>query len=273
MAIMFVPKILVVSLPMPLASVLEEADRIKRAADARGVTLRFVGGVAVGLRCPSASKPPLSRRYVDIDVIGHRKENAKISQLFKELGYSPRERFNAFQITRLVFNDLENGRRVDVFLDVFEMCHKFNFKDRIGLETMTLPMADLLLTKLQIVEINEKDVKDIMTMLLDHDLATEDIPDKINVSRIAQLCGEDWGIYKTFTTNLTKIPDFASRAGLGEDPRRRVLEQAQNLTKAIEDAPKSMGWRMRATIGERKRWYELPEADKEVVHSGTEVAK
>ncbi len=225
------------------------------------------------MRCPSASNPPLSRRYVDIDVIGHRKESAKISQLFKELGYSPRERFNAFQVTRLIFNDLKNARRVDVFLDVFEMCHKFNFKNRIDLETRTLPIADLLSTKLQIVEINEKDMKDIMAMLLDHDLAAGDLEDGINTSYMARLCAEDWGIYKTFTTNLAKVPEFADVVGLGEEQRRRVLERAETLRKAIEGAPKTMGWKMRATVGERKRWYELPEADREVVDSGVGPAK
>jgi hypothetical protein len=265
---MFAPEILQVFLAMPIESVLEEADRILRLADAKGVTLRFVGGVAVGLRCPSASNPPLSRHYVDIDVIAHKKDSARISQLFNELGYSPRERFNALQVTRLIFNDLGNARRVDVFLDVFEMCHKFNFKNRIDLESQTLPIADLLSTKIQIVEINEKDMKDIMAMLLDHDLSMEDAPDKINASYMAKLCADDWGIYKTFTTNLAKIPEFADRVGLGEVQKKRVLEQAKNLTKAIEDAPKSMGWKMRAAVGERKRWYELPEADREVVHSG-----
>ena len=254
---------------MPLEPLLEEAERILDAAEAKGITLRLIGGVAVGMTCKSASDPPLLRRKVDIDVIGHRKQSGKISQLFKELGYTPRERFNAFQINRLIFNDLGNARRVDVFLDVFEMCHKFNFKNRIDLETRTLPIADLLATKLQIVEINEKDMKDIMAMLLDHDLIVGDGHDKINVSYMAKLCAEDWGIYKTFTTNLAKTPDFGDIVGLGEEQRERVLEQVEKLMKAIEDAPKTMGWKMRATVGDRKRWYELPEADKEVVHSGT----
>jgi hypothetical protein len=258
---------------MPLESLLEEADHILHAAGDKGIALRFIGGVAVGIRCPSASDPPLSRRYVDIDVVGHRKDSAKISQLFKELGYSPRERFNAFQVTRLIFNDLRNARRVDVFLDVFEMCHKFNFKNRIDLEARTLPIADLLSTKLQIVEINEKDMKDILAMLLDHDLTAEDIQDGINASYMARLCAEDWGIYKTFTTNLAKIPNFAKVVGLKEESRKRVLERAERLRKAIEEAPKGMGWKMRAAVGERKRWYELPEADKEVVDSGLGAAK
>jgi hypothetical protein len=218
-------------------------------------------------RCPSARRAPLVRRRVDIDVMGHRKETARINQLFKELGYKPRERFNAFQVNRLIFNDLANTRRVDVFLDVFEMCHKFDFKKRMDLERETLPLADILSTKLQIVEINEKDMKDILAILLDHEISGEDVPDKINGSYIAQLCAEDWGIYKTFTTNLVKVPEYAARVGLEGDQEARASEQAEKLRTMIEAAPKSFGWKMRGAVGEKKKWYQLPEADKEVVDS------
>jgi hypothetical protein len=239
----------------------------------KGITLRLLGGVAVVLRCPSASKAPLSRRYVDIDVIGHRREVGKINQLFKELGYKPRERFNALHGSRLIFNDMGNQRRVDVFLDVFQMCHKFDFKDRIGREAKTLPISDLLSTKLQIVEINDKDFKDIVSMLLDHEISAGEVEDKVNSTYIAKMCGEDWGIYKTFTTNLGKIPQYTGGIGLEEDQRRRVVERAEALRNAIETTPKTMGWKMRAAVGERKRWYELPEADQEVVESGEAVGK
>jgi len=219
------------------------------------------------MRCPSASRPPLGRKRVDIDVVGHRKETSKINQLFKELGYKPRERFNAFQVTRLIFNDLANARRVDIFLDVFEMCHKFDFKKRLELEPKTLPLADLLSTKLQIVEINEKDMKDILAILLDHDISTKDGGDTINGEYIARLCAEDWGIYKTFTINLDKIPDYAERVGVDEEQKKLALGRAEKLRVMIDGAPKSMGWKMRAAVGERRRWYELPEPDKEVVDS------
>jgi hypothetical protein len=254
---------------MPLGSLEDEADRIIRAAEQKGVTLRLLGGVAVSMRCPSAAKPPLGRRRVDIDVVGHRKETSKINQLFKELGYKPRERFNTFQVTRLIFNDLENARRVDIFLDVFEMCHKFDFKKRLELEAKTLPLADLLTTKLQIVEITEKDMKDILAILLDHDISSKDSADLINGDYIAKLCAEDWGIYKTFTTNLSKIPEYAARVGFDGEQAKLALGRAEKLRALIEGEPKSMGWKMRAAVGERRRWYELPEPDREVVHSGT----
>ncbi|MDV3278167.1 MAG: hypothetical protein LYZ69_06850 [Nitrososphaerales archaeon] len=252
----------------PFESLGDEAERILRFAETKSVTLRLLGGVAVGLRCPSASKAPLSRRYVDIDVIGHSKDTGKITQLFKELGYKPRERFNALQVSRLIFNDIKNSRRVDVFLDVFQMCHKFDLKNRIELEPKTIPISDLLSTKLQIVEINEKDIKDILAMLLDHDISAVEVLDKINATYIARLCAEDWGVYKTFTINLGRLAEDAIRLGLEEEQRKRSSERAEALRKAIEEEPKTVRWKMRAVIGEKKRWYELPWADQEVVESG-----
>ena len=249
----------------PLESLGEEAERILGGAEAKGVTLRLLGGVAVVTRCPSASKPPFSRRYADIDLIGRRRETAKINQLFRDLGYRPRERFNALHGSRLIFNDMKNIRRVDVFLDVFQMCHKFDFRDRLGLEPKTITVSDLLSTKLQIVEMNEKDIKDILVLLLDHDVAPEEAPDRINSSYLAKLCAEDWGIYRTFTMNLDRIPEFAARLSLDDEQRGRIVVRAGSMRKAIEGAPKSMGWKMRARVGDRKRWYELPEADQAVV--------
>ena len=252
----------------PLESLSEEAERILNGAERLGITLKLLGGVAVSKRCPSAAKPPLSRRYVDIDAMGKRKETAKINQLFKELGYKPRERFNALQNARLIFNDLKNQRRVDVFLDVFEMCHKLSFKDRLDLEPKTISLSDLLSTKLQIVEINQKDIKDILALLLDHEVSAEEGLDKLNSAYISKLCAEDWGIYKTFTTNLSKLAGSAAAVGLDEAQTKLVSERAEALRSTIEAAPKSMGWKMRARVGERRRWYELPEADQEVVDSG-----
>ena len=225
--------------------------------------------MAVSMRCPSASKPPLARRYADIDVMGRRKEAGKITKLFKELGYIPRERFNAFHGSRFIFNDMKNQRRVDVFLDVFQMCHKFDFRDRLGLDTKTVSLSDLLSTKLQIVEINEKDVKDIFALLLDHEISAEEAPEKINSAYIVKLCAEDWGIYKTFTMNLSKLSGFAPHIGLDKDQTKTVSDRSETLKNSIEAAPKSMGWRMRASVGERRRWYELPEADQQVVDSGS----
>ena len=251
-----------------LESPIDEAKRIMEVAQQRRITLRLFGGVSFYFRCPSAKHRILQREYADIDFMGHSKQSREIKQLFQELGYSPRERFNAMQgFRRLVFNDIEHQRRVDIFLDVFEMCHKFNFKDRLEMDQFTISLADMLSTKLQIVEINEKDIKDILSMFIDHDLGDTDSADAINGAYLAKFCGDDWGIYKTFSTNVDRLLRTIDEYGLEEGQKSLVVDRASRLKRMIDDVPKTLKWRMRARVGERVRWYELPEADKEVVDS------
>jgi hypothetical protein len=158
-----------------------------------------------------------------------------------------------------MFFDVPNERRIDVFLDVFEMCHKIDLKDRIALEPLTLSMADLLATKLQIFKTNEKDFKDIIAMLLDHEVTDSDVPDAINGARLADLCANDWGIYKTFTLVLDKTSIMLDKFDLPAKDKQTVTERMGRIRKMIEDKPKTMGWKMRAKIGEKKAWYMLPD--------------
>jgi hypothetical protein len=251
-----------------LESPTDEAKRIIEVAQQRKITLRLFGGVSFYFRCPSAKHRSLQRNYVDIDFMGHSKQSKDIKQLFTDLGYAPRDRFNAMQgYRRLIFNDIGHQRRVDIFLDVFEMCHKFNFKDRLEIDQYTISLADMLATKLQIVEINQKDLKDIVSMFVDHDVGTSDAPEVINGAYLAKLCGSEWGVYKTFGMNLDRVLGVINEIGLEDDEKKIATERVIRLKKMIEDAPKSMGWKMRARMGERVQWYELPEADKEVVDS------
>ena len=251
-----------------LESPIEEAKRIIEVAQQKKITLRLFGGVSFYFRCPSAKHRSLQRSYVDIDFMGHSKQSREIKQLFGELGYAARERFNAMQgYRRLIFNDIEHQRRVDIFLDVFEMCHKFNFKDRLEIDPYTISLADMLATKLQIVEINEKDLKDIVSMFIDHDVGITDAPELINGEYLAKLCSTEWGVYKTFGMNLDRVLNVLSDFGLEDNEKQIVVERVNRLKKMIEDAPKSIGWKMRAKVGERVQWYELPEADREVVDS------
>jgi len=223
--------------------------------------LRLLGGVAIYLRCPSARRGDLARDHADIDFIGHERQSAEIRHLFGELGYLPREKFNAMHGgRRLIFNDAARRRRVDVFLDVFEMCHRFNLKRRMEIDRQTISLADLLATKLQIIQTNEKDVRDIICILIDHEVGATDLQE-INAEYLAKLCGEDWGIYKTFTMKLAMLGLVAEKWEMEEPQRAMVIKRIVQLQTAIERAPKRFSWRVRAAIGERIRWYELPEED------------
>ena len=158
-----------------------------------------------------------------------------------------------------MYFDVPNKRRVDIFLDIFDMCHKINLKDRLTLDPLTISMADLLATKLQIFKTNEKDFKDITAMLLDHEIADKDSPDVINGNRIASLCADDWGIYKTFTIVLDKTASMLDKFGLTPKDQEIVKERLQRIRGLIEKEPKTMGWKMRAKLGEKKAWYMLPD--------------
>jgi hypothetical protein len=191
-----------------------------------------------------------------------------MKKFFTDLGYTPRDIFNRLHgDTRLVFNDIENGRRVDIFLDVFEMSHRFDFKDRLLIDKYTIPLADLLATKLQVVEITEREYKDIIALVHDHKIGDSDAPETINGRYLAKLCAKEWGVYKTFTINLTNVLSVLPQHQLDVESQKVVRGRLEDLQTRIESEPKSTGWKMRAMVGEKAQWYELPEGDKEVVDS------
>jgi hypothetical protein len=256
-------------LGQPLPDTVEEAQRIIKVATERDVLLRLLGGIAFRLRSPSSLEANLRRKYVDVDFVGLRKQRKEIQQLFDDLGYTPRTTFNAMNgHTRLIFNDIKNERRVDIFLNEFEMCHKLDFSNRLKLDSLTLPLADLLLTKLQVFEITEREYRDVIAFLKDHELGESDeLTEKINAKYIAKLTSDDWGLYKTVTLNLGRIEEALGAYLPSSDDQSVVKSRINSLRKKIEEEPKSFRWKMRARIGEKVKWYELPEADREVVDS------
>lgn len=241
------------------ADVVEEARRVAEEAEREGLRLRILGGVAVRLRAGDGFNPAFEREYADLDCITARGTSAKAQKFFENLGYVPQKRFNTiYGKERLLFFDVEHGRQVDVLVGTFRMCHEIRIGDRLALEPLTIPLAELLLTKLQIVELNEKDVKDSLALLHDHPVGDED-GDSINGGRIAGLCAADWGLWRTFTANLDSLGGHIGRYELPEESKERITGRIQELQERIEQEPKSFGWKMRAKIGDHKRWYELPE--------------
>ena len=252
----------------PLADIVQEAQRIVDSAQKNQIILRLFGGMAVRIHCPSATHRQLARKYADIDFMGLRKQSRSMKKLFTDLGYTPRDIFNRLHgDTRMIFNDITNGRRVDLFLDVFEMCHKIDLKDRLTINTPTIPLADLLFTKLQVVEITEREYRDIVSLVHDHEIGDTDGPETINGQYLSKLCAGEWGVYKTLTINISNILNALPNYKLESSDQELVTKRLQELQARIENAPKSGRWKMRARIGDKVQWYELPEMDKEIVDS------
>lgn len=239
----------------PLADLRREAPRVLDEIDRREIPARAVGGLAVHLRCPSAVDTPLARDYKDLDLATAYAGVRPLTQALEELGYEADREFNALHgRERLLFWDAANERQLDVFVDRMVLCHTLELADRVTLEPRTLPLADLLLAKLQVVEITERDLKDATAILADHELG----PDGVDADRVTEVLAADWGWWRTGTGTLDRVAGYAGDLE-GFAGAAAVAERIGALAERIEAAPKSRRWRMRAKIGERKRWYELPE--------------
>ena len=242
---------------IPLPSPVQEGMRIADAARAADIALRLTGGVAVAMLCPSASAPPLARDYADIDAVGPAKQANRMTDFLVSLGYEPDITFNTLHgASRLFFWDGVRERQLDVFLDRVEMCHKLDFSKRLFASAATISLADLLLMKLQVIETNEKDYLDILAILVDQAFTGDE--SGINLSYIASLTAADWGLWRTVTMVAERADHFA-RELHGFDQRTRVHDQIRRLLHELESSQKSRAWRLRARVGERKRWYQLPE--------------
>lgn len=242
-------------LPDPLA----EAQRIITAATEAGIVLRATGGVGIAMICPSALQPPLQRPYVDIDFVARSKQANAIQKLLPKLGYEPEDEFNVLHgQRRLFFLDKEHQRQADIFLDRIEMCHDLDLRSRLEVRDETLPPADLLLSKLQVVETNEKDYKDAIAVLADHELTSDD--SGISIERLTSLCSSDWGWWRTVTMVAERTHKVARElARNGGNGPAQVPDRIRELLGELASAPKSRRWKVRARVGDRVRWHEDPE--------------
>jgi len=266
--------------PRTLPDPLDEALRVVHLADERKLLVRLMGGMAIRAHAPEW--PARTRRIeVDPDFATRSRDRSAFYELLADEGYTPDKRHNAlFGGTQAYFVDVPRNRPVDVLVDKLDMCHKLEFSDRLALSSPTLPLAELLLSKLQVVKINRKDVLDALVLLAEHPLGTNDgAPDSrhglgaINVPRILSFTSNDWGWWRTVTGNLHTLDQYLAADLTPEDldlnNGRTVLfqptAQIAALRTAIDEAPKSTRWRLRAKVGERASWYQDPE---EMGHGG-----
>lgn len=241
----------------PLSDPVAEGMRIAEGAAERGLPLRVLGGVAVAILCPSSRRPPLQRQYADIDFATIRSAKDGVVELMEAFGYVGDREFNMLHgHRRLFFWDESNQRQVDVFVDEANLCHRIDLKRRIEATPLTLSLADLTVLKLQIVETNEKDYLDICAIFADHDLTGDE--SGVNGVYIAEMSAADWGLWKTLEMVAERserfaldLPDF--------DAAERVAERLRRLRAELDSVPKTRRWKLRARVGERKRWYEIPE--------------
>jgi hypothetical protein len=237
-------------------SVADEGVRLATAARDSGLSLRLLGGVAVWHHCPSARTPPLARTYGDADFVGRGREGKGISAFMEQHGYEADRMFNALHgATRLNFHDPARERPADVLLDRFVMAHELDLRESVSPDGLTISLADLLMTKLQVVSINEKDVRDLTALLVDHQFVDDDI----DMARILDVTRSDWGLEHTMHRSLATLGEMIGGFGLETAQVQAGTDRIGELSAALNAASKSAKWKMRARLGERVKWYEEPE--------------
>ncbi len=239
-----------------LPDIQAEMRRLISLAQQQGIVLRAFGGLAVQLLCPSTTRPGLMRQSSDIDLIAARKNSAQLSDFFARNGYQPDRDLNLLNgDQRQLYFDGTQNRQVDILIGDFRMCHQIPLDSRLTVCPWTLPPAELLLTKGQIVQINDKDLRDMAALLLDHPLGDSD-EGRIHSAVIATHCGRDWGFFTTFSDNLRRLQDFAAALPLTSEEIGIIQQRGSALLTLIEETPKTGSWKLRARLGRRMRWYE-----------------
>jgi hypothetical protein len=245
----------------PADDPLPEAVALARGAADAGLGLKLLGGLAIRVLCPAF--PPRLRPGQDMDFACLSKGRKNVVAYLESSGCQPDRRFNNLNGDRQMYFNAPSGRPIDVMVDRLTMCHTLDFRPSFGRLPLTVDAVDVLLSKLQIFELNEKDARDLLHLLGGVPVgggggAGEAV---IDGERFGKLLGADWGWWRTVTGNLTKLPALAAEHPelLPPDPSHDPIAQSQELLRLAEAAPKGVKWKLRANVGDRVRWYELPE--------------
>ncbi|RDE11217.1 MAG: hypothetical protein C4K49_12150 [Candidatus Thorarchaeota archaeon] len=232
---------------------LTEARKILQEAKEKDVILRLVGGLGIREHCTKIAF--CERSHVDIDFAGLSSQSTKIASVMEGFGYVENTSMTmATSGRRLVFEKPRSKDHIDVFLDSLEFEHRIKLKDRLEIEDSTLSLSDLLLSKLSISRLNEKDIRDIITILKDLPFGNKDLPGLVNADYITRLCSEDWGLYHDVLDSIAKCLDALGSYELNSAETERVLQALNALRNSLVGSKKTIRWRMRALVGERAPW-------------------
>lgn len=235
-----------------------ELKHILKASQEAGILLRVIGSLAFQMHCPQYGylQAAMGRAYTDIDFAAYGKQSKPIQELMTSLGYQEyREVFISSEGERSIFDKTAAGLHVDVFFEKLDFCHTIYWNDRLEVDAPTIPLAELLLEKMQIVKINEKDVIDTIMLLLEHPLGNSD-QETINIQRVAKLCADDWGLWRTTTMNLDKVQKLARQyEQLTAEQKDKIESQVKVALARIDSEPKPLAWKLRARVGDRVKWY------------------
>ncbi len=240
------------------SSLVQIANTILDEAKKRNLTLRLIGAIAFHMKCPQYNhiQTEAGRLFTDIDFMAYVEQKRDIETMFLDIGYVDDKRIQTVPgVKRSIFFTPDHRLHSDVFYDVLDFCHEIDFRGRLEIDYPTVSLVDLLLEKMQIVQLNEKDVIDTVMLVFEHDTGNDD-KERINIDYLAKVCKADWGLWKTVTTNLDKVARLVDDFDLlSADQRKTIRDRLYRISHRIDEESPTLRWRLRSRIGERVKWY------------------
>lgn len=241
---------------MESLDLVQEMYRLVEAANAKKINLRAIGGLAVQTH-NKTNHPLFLREFADLDFCIPLKQRREFEAFMPEVGYVPHKQFNVLNgDQRQIYYHNPTEMKVDIFVGHFEMCHRIPLEERLAADPVTIPLAELFLSKAQIIELNRKDAFDLTSILLNNKTGDGD-KETINLKILAQLCGADWGLYKTTSINLDKVEAMLAKneIPLGDEEKALVISRINDIRRIFTEMPKPLAWQLRDRVGTRVKWY------------------
>ena len=255
-------------------AILNDAVRIVNQAQEAGLTVRLLGALAVRLQAATHTDlfyrlerlGSAERAFTDIDLAAYSKQRSNLHKFLENtLGY----RLDQYAVMmhgrdRTILHHPEGKYSIDVFFDKLRYSHEIHFGSdphdgRLSFDPITISPTDLVLEKTQIHEINEKDIKDLVTLFTACEVSDQEGRGKINRKHIGHALAEDWGFWYDAISNLDKVIHFAQKYGesgkLNSEQFKTILARISNLKKAIDETPKTKQWKKREKDGIKKKWW------------------
>jgi hypothetical protein len=232
-------------------------NQVVEQAAQGGVVVRLIGALAIRIHCPRFKyiEYQLARQLTDFDLVAYSRDREKLEKIIEPMNFKENREIRMMTSGERLLYLTPDGMHFDIFFDRLNMCHEVNLKGRLEIDFPTVSLVDLLLAKMQIIEINEKDLIDTTVLLLEHEIGGP-LKEMVDAGYLRSLCASDWGLWRTVTMNLNKVKSYLiSVPEVSEEDQRNGLGKVKNLLQEIDDEPKSFKWRLRGKVGDRKKWY------------------
>jgi len=253
----------------------KESIGIVEKAQSQGICLRILGSLAAYIKARNAGYGDLVKSigrfgegmplFTDLDLAAYGKQRGAIDKLFRELSFEPDRLVNGmFGHKRLIYYRKDGKYHVDVFLNRLEYSHDLEFGEKPGegrleVDYPTISPADIVLEKLQIHEINRKDLIDLIILFIVNDVQGQFQKDAIDGGYIGKILAAEWGFWYDATINLERVK--ALLEGLEKEGKvsgsqsQIVIQRIGKLLDYVNNTPKERGWEKRAKTGTKKPWY------------------